>query len=60
MDKIQLPDFQCGGIWDDTHIKSFLASVSLSYPIGAIMMLENGNQKVRFKPRPIEGKRLSY
>lgn len=53
--KTQLPDFQRGWIWDDEHIKSLLASISLSYPIGALMMLETGNEEVRLKPRPIEG-----
>lgn len=36
---IQLPDFQRGWIWDDDHIRSLLASVSLSYPIGAVMLM---------------------
>ena len=56
--KIQLPEFQRGWVWDDIHIRSLLASVSLSYPIGAVMVLENGNPDVRFKPRPIEGVEL--
>ena len=55
----QLPEFQRGWIWDDNHIVSLLASVSLSYPIGAIMMLENGNPQVKFKARPVEGVELS-
>ncbi len=55
----QLPEFQRGWVWDDEHIINLLASVSLSYPIGAVMMLENGNLDVRFKPRPIEGVELS-
>ena len=53
--KTQLPDFQRGWIWDDEHIRSLLASISLSYPIGAVMMLQTGNAEVRFKPRLIEG-----
>lgn len=57
--KYQLPEFQRGWIWDDNHIVSLLASVSLSYPIGAVMMLENGNPDVRFKPRPVEGVELA-
>lgn len=55
----QLPEFQRGWVWDDIHIVSLLASVSLSYPIGAVMMLENGNPDVRFKPRPVEGVELA-
>lgn len=51
----QIPEFQRGWVWDDAHIKSLLASISMSFPIGAIMMLETGNPDVRFKPRPVEG-----
>lgn len=53
--QIQLPDFQRGWVWDDYRIRSLLASVSLSFPIGAVMMLQTGNNEVRFKPRPFEG-----
>ena len=51
----QLPDFQRGWVWDDHHIRDLIASVSLSFPIGAIMTLEAGGADVSFKPRPIEG-----
>ena len=57
--KIQLPDFQRGWVWDDNHVKSLLASISVSYPIGAVMLYEAGNPEVRFKPRPVEGVNLS-
>ncbi|GJL50948.1 MAG: hypothetical protein NPIRA01_21750 [Nitrospirales bacterium] len=53
--KLQLPDFQRGWVWDDDHIKSLLASVSVSFPIGAVMMLQTGGENVRFKPRPLTG-----
>jgi len=53
--KIQLPDFQRGWVWDDNRIRGLLSSVSLSFPIGAVMVLETGNSECRFKPRPIEG-----
>lgn len=56
--KMQLPDFQRRWIWDDEHVRSILASVSLSYPIGAVMLLETGNPNVRFKPLLIEGVEL--
>jgi uncharacterized protein with ParB-like and HNH nuclease domain len=52
---LQLPDFQRGWVWDDNHISSLLASVSLSYPIGAVMTLRTGNPEVKFKPRLLEG-----
>jgi hypothetical protein len=53
--KTQLPDFQRSWVWDDERIMGLLASIAVSYPIGAIMLLETGNEDIRFKPRPIEG-----
>ncbi|WP_236593730.1 DUF262 domain-containing protein [Burkholderia gladioli] len=43
--QIQLPDFQRGWVWDDNHIRSLIASLSLSYPIGAVMFLEAGGRR---------------
>lgn len=57
--KIQLPDFQRGWVWDDNRIKGLLASVAKAFPIGAIMLLESGNENVRFKTKPIEGVKLN-
>jgi hypothetical protein len=53
--KIQLPDFQRGWVWDDNRIKGIIASVAKSFPIGAVMLLETGNETVRFKTKPVEG-----
>lgn len=53
--EIQLPDFQRGWVWDDEHIRDLLESVSLSYPIGTIMLLETGSETVRFKPHAMDG-----
>lgn len=53
--KIQLPDFQRGWVWDDDHIRALIASVSLSYPIGAVMLLETGGDGAKFQPRAFEG-----
>ncbi len=53
--EIKLPDFQRAWIWDDEHARSLLASVSLSYPIGAFMMLETGNSEVTFSTRSLTG-----
>lgn len=53
----QLPDFQRGWVWDDDRVKALLASISLGYPIGAVMMLRAGGEDVRFKQRPLEGAR---
>jgi len=57
--KVQLPDFQREWIWDDDHVKSLLASVSLSYPIGAIMMLQADPNDMTFQPLPLEGAKVS-
>lgn len=56
--KIQLPDFQRGWVWDDNHIRDLIASVSESYPIGAVMFLETGGAGANFKPRLLEGVEL--
>lgn len=56
--ELQLPDFQRGWVWDDSHIVSLLASITLSYPIGAIMTLATGNPEVNFLPRTLEGVNL--
>ncbi len=53
--RLQLPDFQRGWVWDDDHIKSVIGSVAKSFPIGAIMLLETGNEEIRFNPKPVEG-----
>ncbi len=51
--QIQLPDFQRGWIWDDDHVRSLLISISRSFPVGAVMLLETGGS-VNFQVRPIE------
>jgi uncharacterized protein with ParB-like and HNH nuclease domain len=50
----QLPEFQRGWVWPDRNIASLIASISLGYPAGTIMMLHYGGD-VRFKTRPVEG-----
>jgi hypothetical protein len=52
--KAQLPEFQRGWVWPLENIRSLLASISLGYPVGTVMMLRTGGE-VRFKQRPIEG-----
>lgn len=51
----QLPDFQRGWVWDDNRIVALIASISNSYPVGALMFLEYGGDNVRFKYRPFSG-----
>jgi hypothetical protein len=52
--KAQLPEFQRGWVWPLENIRSLIASISLGYPVGTVMMLRTGGE-VRFKQRPIEG-----
>jgi hypothetical protein len=52
--RAQLPEFQRGWVWPDRNIISLLASISLGYPVGTVMMLRTGGD-VRFKQRPVEG-----
>lgn len=51
--KVQLPDFQRGWVWDDSHVRSLLVSVARSFPVGAVMLLDTGGE-VCFQVRPIE------
>ncbi|MEM9927295.1 MAG: DUF262 domain-containing protein [Cyanobacteria bacterium P01_D01_bin.50] len=53
--RIQLPDFQRDWVWDDTHVRKLLASISLAYPVGAVMMLQQGIEHQQFKPRLLNG-----
>ena len=53
--KIQLPDFQRGWVWDDNRIKSLIASIAKTYPVGAVMFLDYGSENIRFKYRPFTG-----
>ena len=52
---LRLPDFQRSWVWDDERIRRLLASISLSYPIGAIMTVDTGNPEMQFLSRLIEG-----
>lgn len=51
--RIQVPEFQRELILEDEWMKSLLASVSLGYPIGAVMLLEAGTTEMRFETRTI-------
>ncbi|HZO64325.1 MAG TPA: DUF262 domain-containing protein [Kribbellaceae bacterium] len=53
--KVQLPDFQREWKWDDPRITSLLATITLGYPVGVIMMLETGGPDVNLAPRPLAG-----
>lgn len=51
----QLPEFQRDWVWDDEHIKSLIASITCSYPVGAVMFLECGGNDIHFKSRMFTG-----
>lgn len=53
--KIRLPDFQRDWKWDVDRIASLLASVSLGYPVGVVMLLETGGADVQFATRLVSG-----
>jgi hypothetical protein len=52
---IQVPEFQRDVALKDDWVKHLLASVSLAYPIGAVMLLDAGNPEVRFETHAING-----
>ncbi|MCW4354174.1 DUF262 domain-containing protein [Hoyosella sp. YIM 151337] len=53
--RIQLPDFQRGYKWEDERIRQLLITILRGHPLGVVMLLQTGNDQIRFKPRPIEG-----
>src|SRR5271165_4372182 len=53
--KIRLPDFQRNWKWDTDRIVGLLASVSLGYPVGVVMLLETGGPDVQFAIRLVSG-----
>ena len=53
--RIRLPDFQRDWKWDVDRISSLLASVSLGYPVGVVMLLETGGADVEFATRLVSG-----
>lgn len=52
--RLQLPEFQRSWVWDDDRIRSLIASISRSFPIGALMTLATGGE-VRLQSRVLEG-----
>lgn len=52
---VQLPDFQREYKWEDERIRQLLVTVLRGHPMGAVMLLETGNDQVRFKPKAITG-----
>ena len=57
--KVQLPDLQRSFTWCNEQIVKLIASISQSFPIGAILTIKvNSNSSFTFKPRLLEGVRL--
>ena len=52
--ELQLPDFQRGWVWPQSNISSLIASLSLGYPTGTLMLLQTGGA-TNFKARLVEG-----
>ncbi len=52
---IQVPEFQRAVLLRDDWVGTLLASVSLGYPIGALMLLEAGHPGYRFGTRAVDG-----
>ncbi|MFC4562845.1 DUF262 domain-containing protein [Nocardiopsis mangrovi] len=53
-ERIQLPDFQRGWVWSQPGISGLLASISLGFSVGTLMLLRTGGD-ARLRHRPIEG-----
>lgn len=51
---LKLPDFQRSWVWEDSRIQALLASLTLGYPVGAVMLLESGGD-FYFKCKSVEG-----
>lgn len=53
--KLQLPDFQREYKWDDERVRQLIVTVLRGHPMGIVMLLQTGNEQVRFKPKAISG-----
>lgn len=52
--KLQLPDFQRDYVWNESDVRSLIASIAKGFPVGALLTLETGGP-VAFKPRLLAG-----
>ena len=58
--KAQLPDLQRSFTWCNEQIVKLIASMSQSFPIGAILTIKvNSNSSFSFKPRLLEGVQIT-
>ncbi|MGV0027133.1 DUF262 domain-containing protein [Phormidesmis priestleyi] len=56
--KVQIPDLQRSFCWSDELVIELLASISLGWSIGSIILIEQGNAEWSFRPRSVEGVHL--
>lgn len=52
--ELQLPEFQRSWVWDDGKIVKLIESITMGFPMGAVMFLETGGE-VNYKPRVFTG-----
>lgn len=52
--ELQLPEFQRSWVWDDSKIRKLIESITMGFPMGALMFLETGGE-VNYKPRLFTG-----
>ena len=52
--ELQLPEFQRSWVWDDGKICKLIESITMGFPMGAVMFLETGGE-VKYKPRLFTG-----
>ena len=57
--KIQLPDFQRSWVWDDAKICKLIESITMGFPMGALMFLESGGE-LNYKPRLFTGVDIKF
>lgn len=57
--ELQLPEFQRSWVWDDGKICKLIESITMGFPMGAVMFLETGGE-VNYKPRLFTGVDKTY
>lgn len=57
--ELQLPEFQREWVWDDGKICKLIESITMGFPMGAVMFLETGGE-VNYKPRLFTGVEEKY
>jgi hypothetical protein len=55
--RIQVPDFQRDYRWGDEQVRQLLVTVAEGHPLGAVLVLEAGNPRLRLGTTPVDGTR---